>query len=1220
MVGKRAIAVAWMSCIAGAQYLAAAEEFNSAAVGAYQDPGFNAERSYAGNGQVDSVDPFSGALKILVRDLVIPGNGGLDIEVLRNYQSVTNSAGPYSNGYAARTPFGTGWDLHFGRIWVSEKYSTLNQAGNNRGCQIAQASSNLNPILELPDGSRQVLANGNGNDYAFITKSRWIGRCLPSSQNKGDGGLLVHSPDGRKYVFNLKGTVSPDQKLRSYFVTRIEDADGNALDFSYNITTSNKLAPHHLLKRINASDGRAVDFSYLDERGPRAVLSRIAANGRYIDFHYVDANWRVGAKPHYLSTVKYPDGTRWTYTYNNASSLTGMVPGRFSMTTMTSPSGLKTSYDYDVRQMGVDAAEKLNVIKRRTLLGVTGIQPSTLVWNYQYTKGYAPRNDQTVESGPLQCITYEHVGTNTIANGASGVDQGLWKVGNLVRKSMSGRSGSTCGAALRTETYAWDRQDLSAQKEMRRYNLLVENSTRAPILKQRVITQDGGRYTTNYTYDSYGQPLTASEQGEASRTTSYTYTRPGGAWMLGKVASKSVSGVPGSISSNYTNSGRLSQTSRYGVVTRYTYTSKGDLASEADANGRVTQHSDYYRGIARRTVRADGGIVERAVNATGTLASLTDPLRRVTSYAYDAMNRVTMIQLPKSSFTRYDIRYDFTSSGVKETATRVGYTRVRQYNALGYLVSQQERGGPSPIVINATYQADGQKVFLSMPGYGAASSSGERFEYDGLGRRKTTRHADGTVISTSYGGRNSETGRDERGNETRRVYVSYGDPEQRELVRVEQPGSVTTIITRDGLGRVTALEQGGLKRVYSYDSRGFLASEFNPETQTTTYGYDAVGNRTSQKVGAASMDSFTYDVMNRLISKSLAGGQTFTFGYDLGGRLLRQTSYQGTVWDFTYNAHDQITQEILTLSSPRRSFSTRYAYNSLDQLHTVTYPSGLKVFYNPDIYGRPTQAGSFASSVSYHPNGALKSLTFANGRILTMGQDPLRLRPMYRRVGGLAQLLTPMAQRYVYDGSGNLTQQVDEVDGRYNQKMSYDGLDRLTGAIGIWGNATFAYNNRNDLTAQNIGGRQLNYRYDSRGRLASIGGSLNFALTYNNRGNVTQGRSRYAYNNASQMVRLCIDPQWTCPTPNESYTYDPRGYRSVTTFANGIQELALYGQDGRLLREDFPADGGFVEHIYLAGERIASRMQCEFVDSNGNGISNCRERRYPVGGRSGSAF
>lgn len=180
------------------------EEFNDAAVGAYQDPGFNLNRDFSGSSQVDSVDPFTGTMKIVVRDLFLPGNGGLDISVFRNYQSVTNKAGPYSNGHTARTPFGTGWDINFGRIWVSRNRNYLSPSSSNSGCMIGQVASNLNPILELPDGSREVLANGDGSDHAFISKGRWIGRCLPSSLNEGDGGLLVYSPDGMKYVFNVR--------------------------------------------------------------------------------------------------------------------------------------------------------------------------------------------------------------------------------------------------------------------------------------------------------------------------------------------------------------------------------------------------------------------------------------------------------------------------------------------------------------------------------------------------------------------------------------------------------------------------------------------------------------------------------------------------------------------------------------------------------------------------------------------------------------------------------------------------------------------------------------------------------------------------------------------------------------------------------------------------------------------------------------------------------
>ena len=43
---------------------------------ALNGPGVN--RDFAGNGLFDSINPFSGSLKIVTKDLVWPGNGGLD--------------------------------------------------------------------------------------------------------------------------------------------------------------------------------------------------------------------------------------------------------------------------------------------------------------------------------------------------------------------------------------------------------------------------------------------------------------------------------------------------------------------------------------------------------------------------------------------------------------------------------------------------------------------------------------------------------------------------------------------------------------------------------------------------------------------------------------------------------------------------------------------------------------------------------------------------------------------------------------------------------------------------------------------------------------------------------------------------------------------------------------------------------------------------------------
>lgn len=1155
----------------------AAESFNSADLGLYQDPGFALNRAFGASESVDRVDPFTGSLKIVHKDLVIPGNGGLDIEIVRNYQGVTNTAGPYSNGYTDRTPFGTGWDIHFGRLWVSKTYQTLSAGSNNTVCQIPQAATNLNPILELPDGTRETLANGNGTTQAFITKSRWIATCLPASANKGDGGLILHSPEGLKYTFNLQGTVAPGLQFRTYFVTRIEDLSGNRLDIDYNITSSNLYADYHLLTRVRASDGRTVTFNYQNASSNKALISSISGGGRGVRYTFSDAAYSVGAKAQYLTRAINSDGTDWSYTYNDSSKLTGTSAGLFSMATMSTPLGLSVSYKYDYKQMGADPSERVNVVTERRVSSIRGSSHSAYTWSYSYTKGIG-KNDVTVEKGPDQCVRYEHVGANTIANGASAVDKGLWTIGLLMKKETS----KSCNGALRSEAYTWGSQNISTQNEMRRYNLLVENYTRAPILTKKVVSQSG-TYTTSYTYDSNGQPTKVVENGDKSRTITNSYVLPGGKWVLGKIASQTTSGITGSIKYSYTSSGRVSQENRYGVVTKYAYTGAGDLSSLTDANGRVTRYEDYYRGVPRKETYPDGGVLTRTVNESGTVASVKDVMGQTTSYTYDKGDRLTSITPPKGAASKTVIDYSFGSNNI-ETLTRGAYKRVREYNELGQLLKQTESGGATvqPIIVTATYSPAGQRTFQSNPNFSSASASGERFEYDALNRLTKTTHADGSTISLSYGSKTITT-TDERGNATVREYVAFGEPDERHLVKVTEPGSNVTSITIDNLGRTTAIAQGGLSRAYTYDAKGFVASESNPEIGTTAYTRDGVGNVLSKKVGTTAADQYAYDARNRLKKITYADGTALEYGYDLAGRVLSEV-FAGTDRRYTYDSHGNLLSETLKLTSLGKGYAAAYAYNALDALTGVGYPSGLLVELAPNTYGQATKVGDFASTLSYHANGSLKGLTYGNGRSLSISLDANRLRPTQRSVGGSDTLL---ALQYGYDATSNLTKITDLRDAAYTQTLGYDALNRLVSATGAWGADSFAYNARGDITSRKLGSQTTTYAYDAKGRLASLSGGLSATLSYDAKGNVLQARSTYAYDSAGQLSSLCIQPKANCASaPDQRFSYDGKGMRVLQEQADGARTVSFYGQLGLMLEEDL-STGKRKEYIHAGGELIA---------------------------------
>lgn len=1176
-----------------------ANEFNEAAVGAYQDPGFGVERSMQADSQVDTVDPFTGALKINVTDLRIPGNGGLDINVVRTYQSVTNNVGPYSNGHRARTPFGTGWDMHFGRIWVSSRYQTLNQGSTNSACRLNQVASNLNPILELPDGSRKVLVNGDDSAYAFITKDRWIGRCLPSSQNNGAGGLIVVSPEGVKYTFNVKGTVSPDYQLLTYFVSRIEDPSGNRLDFTYNIPTNNLYGPHHLLKRVSSSDGRSVTFNYNDESGSRPVLSSISGAGKTVSYSYIDAAYGVGAKAHYLRRVSYSDGTSWNYTYNDTASLAGDVPGRFSMKSMTSPLGLTTSYDYQLRQMGTDAAERLNVISRRTQGSVSASTNSSHQWNYTYTKGYAPNNDVTVVKGPSNCIRYEHVGSSTITGG---VDRGLWKVGLLVQKEIMGPS---CGSAIRRERYVWDSQNIAQQNEMRRHSLLVENYTRAPVLKELEITQDGTRYTNAFTHDEYGRVRSHSENGQKSRSTSYGYDAPGSDWMLHKMSSKRVSGI-GETTYSYNSNGKVRSRTHFGVTTTYSYDSSGNVSIITDANQYQTRLEDYYRGVPRRVVYPDGTTLTRTVNSSGTIASVRDAEGYQTAYTYDDGDRLKSIIPPKGVSAQTLITYSF-GSGMTETRTTAGVRKqVRQYNQLGQLISQSESGGGVSIVSSTRYYPDGNPSFSSYPGYGAASAQGMSYQYDPLGRKTSVTRPDGVGHSTTYLSGNRVSVTDERGFTTTRNFVAYGEPGEAYLSKITQPGNRITDILTDDIGRVRSVTQGGLTRSFTFNSKGFMDTETHPETGLTTYGHDLVGNVTSKTVGGIT-EVYGRDARYRLKTITYgSGGSVLTNEYDAIGRLKSQL-YGSTRWTYSYDAHGNMQEERLSLSDLNKTYTFGYSHNALDALATMTYPSGRQIIFAPDALGRPTQVGNFASALQFYPNGQVNSFRYGNGRTFSSAQNSVLLRPASRVVGGRD---TPMHYTYGYDLTGNVSSISDGQNSANNRVLSYDALNRLATAQGSWGSGGFSYNHRDDITSQSLPGRNISYTYGPSGRLSSVTGDVEAEFLYDSRGNVTRGRGAYGYDPRGNMIWSCVLPNSNCANaPDHRFKYDAKGYRYLQQKA-GLTQVTVYGASGRILLEDNLSAGETQEYVYLGHELLASSTRCSDVDTDKDGIADCVEKRY----------
>lgn len=176
-----AIPVLLAATMSGTQYAKAETQI-------YYEPGINPYREQASQDGIESIDPYMGMLKVQHVDLFIPGNGGLDIKVMRTY----DSAGVYQLGVGGMglASMGYGWLFHFGKLTGSYV------------CQPHYNTAVTRPVFELSDGTQvKLLKAPSGFSHLYTSKEGWIADCANSPDG---GGLIVVSPDGLRYEMTVR--------------------------------------------------------------------------------------------------------------------------------------------------------------------------------------------------------------------------------------------------------------------------------------------------------------------------------------------------------------------------------------------------------------------------------------------------------------------------------------------------------------------------------------------------------------------------------------------------------------------------------------------------------------------------------------------------------------------------------------------------------------------------------------------------------------------------------------------------------------------------------------------------------------------------------------------------------------------------------------------------------------------------------------------------------
>lgn len=655
------------------------------------------------------------------------------------------------------------------------------------------------------------------------------------------------------------------------------------------------------------------------------------------------------------------------------------------------------------------------------------------------------------------------------------------------------------------------------------------------------------------------------------------------------------------------------------LISNNTYHSDGNLLQTTYVDsGRYEKFENYYRGKARKITipcattngcnTANGStsntiIALLEVNSDGTTKSVTDFNGNKTSYTYNPIGWLTKIDYADPRWADKVISYAVVSSlgdgvggsdvavgSLRQTISQGNYEKRIYHDGLLRPILTLERDISNPSTTryqSFAYDHDNRQTLASFPSADASNRIGMETEYDALGRVITqTRTSDGSVSRREYLSGNKVAVTDGENNTTTTTYLAYGEPSFDKPTLIEAPDTDDVAIDYNVFDQVTSIRQGNVTETRIYDAYQQLCKQVRPETGISAFGYNgqrqqiwrAEGTNGSTTACDASAVPTThkvvlsYDNLGQLRTENFPDSTPDkTYSYDANGNLISLLAGPAN-WSYLYNSQSGLEKETLSLDG--RNFVLDWEYNNLGALSTLKYPSGAVVDFAPNALGQPTKAGSYATGVSYHPNGQIKQFTYGNGIVRKVALDTTgRIDAITdAKAGSVKNNLDPS-----YDYNDNLSRLIDWVD-RNNDvdNLVYDGVDRLTSADGKWGTGRYSYDGLGNVLSRSLNNSTISYKYNALNRLNNLTGAYAYGYQYDARGNVTNnGRYSLAYNLGQQMTAA----------KGINYVYDGHNRRVKQTKTDG-SHYTVYGQGGQLLHRQ-AADGTKTDSVYLGKTLVA---------------------------------
>lgn len=706
-----------------------------------------------------------------------------------------------------------------------------------RGDQTEYNNNMIGRVDRVTDSS------GNQTNYIYDKN----GNCISSVDAKG--GIAHVTYDALDRITSVTDALGHNEYYTYDCVgNRVSLTDKNGYTTSYQYDELNRV-----IKKIDASSAET-KYQY-DAVGN--LVNRTDARGCSIIYHYDELNRLVrvvdslGYNMNYAydangNLISYTDKNGYTtrYDYNALNQLIRIVDPTENETTRSydAVGNLLTVTDED----GFATFYKYDALNRR-------VQVTDALGNHTYFSYDAVGNLKTFTNPRGFATTYYYDNLNRSIKTTDAT-------GNTTFYSYDalGNLESETDANGNTYAYAYDAADqLVKATDPLGHETKYEYDALGNIIK--VI--DSNNHQTLFRYDPLGRLVKKIDA--LGNETIYEYDPVGNLINI-------TDSNRHSTTYEYDGLDRLVKvTSPLGYETTYSYDANGNLIRRVDANGNVTDFQ--YDKLNRLVITAyqDGTNVHWKYDARGNMIQIKNNggLSDATYREYDELGRLSRVRVDYGGLFTKSISYSYDATGnVASMTDPEGGTTSYEYNALNRLTRITD---PSGTITKYEYDNAGRRKKITYPN-GVYTS----FEYDNADRLLllTVKNSSGGIL-LSY-----SFGYDNIGNRIN-VTTTEGNTTAYEydalyrLINVTYPTGISVQYSYDSVGNRLTMTKDGSTTYYTYDKDDRLLS-----SGSTTYYYDKNGNQI-KKTDATGTTLYRYDYENRLTNITLPSGRFIGYQY-----------------------------------------------------------------------------------------------------------------------------------------------------------------------------------------------------------------------------------------------------------------------------------------------------------------------------------------------------